>query len=106
MSGREDASFFCRKSSSSRRTSLSLIVWILTISPLLADPLDQWFWRNPLPQGNSLSSVVFAQNRFVAVGAAGAILTSSNGINWNLQNSPTTNSLANVSYLNGRFLAV
>jgi hypothetical protein len=82
------------------------ILWQVTLSALFADPLDQWFWRNPLPQGNSLASVVFAQGRFVAVGQGGSILTSSNGTNWTLRTSPTVNSLANVAYLNDRFVAV
>ncbi len=89
----------------SKRTALAML-WLAAISPLAADPLDQWFWRNPLPQGNSLASVVFAQNLFVAVGQGGTILTSSNGTNWILQTSPTANSLANVAWLNGKFIAV
>ena len=83
-----------------------VLFWTLTLSRLAADPLDQWSWRNPFPQGNSLSSVVFAQNRFIAVGAAGTILSSTNGTNWVSVSSPTTNSLVNVAYLNSRYIAV
>jgi hypothetical protein len=83
-----------------------VVVCLMTTLPILADPLDQWFWRNPLPQGNPLASVVFAQSNFVAVGTGGTILTSPDGTNWTLQVSRTTNSLANAAYLNGRFVAV
>src|SRR5690349_23669841 len=47
-----------------------------------ASPLDHWHWRNPLPQGNTLKSIVFAAGRFVAVGDAGAVVTSIDGLNW------------------------
>jgi hypothetical protein len=45
-----------------------------------SDPLDQWHWRNPLPDGNSLSTVTYANNTFVAVGQQ--VLTASDGSNW------------------------
>ncbi|MFZ4855437.1 MAG: Ig-like domain-containing protein, partial [Desulfuromonadaceae bacterium] len=49
-----------------------------------ADPLDNWHWKNPIPQGNALRGVSFGSNKFVAVGDYGTILTSSDlGINWN-----------------------
>jgi len=34
-----------------------------------ANPLEQWDWRNPLPQGNNLAGIRFIDGRFVAVGA-------------------------------------
>ncbi len=48
----------------------------------LADPLDNWYWRNPLPQGNDLGRIIYANGIFVAVGACGIILTSTDGTNW------------------------
>lgn len=43
-----------------------------------------WTWLNPLPTGNSLTSVCFASSsRIVAVGQTGTILLSTNGgLNW------------------------
>src|SRR6266404_377311 len=74
--------------------------------PLFGHPLDQWYWRNPFPQGNSLASVVFAQGRFVAVGGGGVIVSSRDGTNWTQQASPTSNSLACVTCFNDLFLAM
>jgi hypothetical protein len=49
---------------------------------LAADPLDDWQWRNPLPLANRLYSVAYASNEFIAVGLGGAVVTSTNGIQW------------------------
>lgn len=45
-------------------------------------PLDDWTWRQPLPQGNNLLSIIWDGHQFVAVGRSGAIVTSSNGAEW------------------------
>ncbi len=58
---------------------LFLVGFCLEIS---ADPLDNWSWRNPLPQGNWLNGVTYGNNTFVAVGGGGSILTSHDGISW------------------------
>jgi photosystem II stability/assembly factor-like uncharacterized protein len=46
-----------------------------------------WSWQNPLPQGNSLSGIAFADaNHGFAIGYAGTILhTTDGGENWTLQ---------------------
>jgi len=72
-----------------------------------ADSLDQWTWRNPLPQGNDLSDVCYGNGKFVAVGISGTILTSDDGATWTLRNSGARNEGLNaVAYLNGRFVVV
>ena len=62
---------------------------------------------------NSLSSIAFAaansihQNLFVTVGGLGSILSSSNGTDWAVINSPTTNNLGAVtSTPDGSYIAV
>lgn len=45
-----------------------------------------------------LNSVTFANNQFVAVGEAGTIVTSADGVNWTIQNSPTPLSLYGICY--------
>ena len=40
-----------------------------------ADPLDNWHWRNPLPQGNHLSGISYGNGCYVAVGSHGSVLT-------------------------------
>jgi hypothetical protein len=60
----------------------------------------QWFWQNPLPQGNTLRSVKFISSSIGwAVGANGTILKTANGgTNWVQQSSGTTSYLWGVSF--------
>ncbi len=73
---------------------------------LHADPLQNWYWRNPLPSANSLRSICFAQGKFVAVGNGGLIHTSTDGLNWDAGRRPVTNTLFKVIFGNSQFLAV
>ena len=75
---------------------LSLLIFILPIN-LFAQ--EGWFWQNPLPQGNHLRDVQFAdQNQGWAVGEAGTILYSSDGgNNWLPQMSGTDQHLYSIS---------
>src|SRR5690348_9682530 len=52
--------------------------------------LDQWQWRNPLPQGNNLASAAYDSGLFVTSGEKGTILTSPDGQTWAAQPSPTS----------------
>src|SRR5512147_1878768 len=72
----------------------------------MADPLDTWQWRNPLPQGNYLYHVAYGNGTFVAVGEAGTVLTSVDGENWTQEYSGTDLGLAGVTYANNLFIAV
>ncbi|HEY1718864.1 MAG TPA: hypothetical protein VGH42_11325 [Verrucomicrobiae bacterium] len=53
---------------------------------------------------NNLNSVAWGNNRFVAAGGQGIILTSTNGKDWTLCNSGTTDSL-NVTFAGNKFMA-
>jgi hypothetical protein len=70
----------------------SLFIALFFVNAALA----QWHWQNSLPQGNSLSSIFFADaNTGYAVGYNGTILTTEDGggpvgIN---ENKPVSNSL-------------
>lgn len=55
---------------------------------------------------NALNGVAFGSSLFVAVGAAGTILTSPSGITWTTQSSGTANALNAVSFGAGLFVAV
>lgn len=68
--------------------------------------LDQWHWRNPLPQGNALHNVIFTNGTYLAVGELGTILTSPDGTNWVRQESGTTDDLRDCAYGNGLYVAV
>ncbi len=76
----------------------------LTITP--AGPLDRWAQRNPRPQSEPLLAVAHGPDQFVAVGARGAILTSSDGTEWALQNRRADVTLNGLAYGAGLFVAV
>ena len=85
-----------------------LIAGLLFAASAGADPLDKWYWRNPLPQGTRLSSITYAKDTFVTVGVDGTILTSGDGNNWTSRSCGTTNDneLYGIAYGNGTFVAV
>lgn len=69
-------------------------------------PPENWVLKNPLPEGSTLKDVCRDGSQFVAVGEAGAILNSLDGINWTEQNSGITNDLLGVCWSNNQFVAV
>lgn len=70
------------------------------------DPLTNWHLRDPLPDGNVLNAVTYANCTFVAVGEGGTILTSPDGATWTVRSSGTSHSLGGVTYGNKTFVAV
>ena len=70
------------------------------------DPLDNWRWRNPKPQGNTINGIEYGNGIFVAVGEGGTVLTSSDGGTWTLGNSKTYSDLNSIIYDNDVFVAV
>ena len=50
---------------------VTIMLFFGLASSVLADSLDNWNWRNPLPQGNNIHSVTFGNNTFVEVGEYG-----------------------------------
>lgn len=74
--------------------------------------LDNWSWRNPLPNGNpqvgphTLYGIIFTNGSFVAVGDSGTVSISTDGTNWTESATATTNKLNGITYGNGLFLAV
>jgi len=85
---------------------LVAVLIILCPQNIQADPLDFWHWRNPLPQGNSLTGIAFGNGIYVAVGEYGTILTSPDGMAWMERDSGTTNRLFAVAYGNGVFVVL
>jgi hypothetical protein len=93
---------------SSRRSGFIRIMLLLVIyctSSRAADPLDNWHWRNPLPQGNPLYDIVFGDDRFVAVGDRGVIISSTDGVDWTLSRVPVNFFLSSIAFGNGLFVA-
>src|SRR5690606_41275213 len=74
-----------------------ITVCLLTFSSAHA----QWFWQNPLPQGNNLNDVVYLNSNVVySVGFFGIILKSNDGgYNWVTQNSGTTEMLWGIYFI-------
>jgi photosystem II stability/assembly factor-like uncharacterized protein len=73
--------------SGGRRLSCLLFFALLFIATAMMSAQPSWVWRNPLPQGNSLSDLfVVTPERFILVGSSGAILqTTDHGTSWNIQ---------------------
>jgi hypothetical protein len=85
------------------------------LRPLILTSVDGATWINQdIPLTNSLSSIAYGNNRFVAVGYAQynnyafgpAILTSPDGANWTAQEGETNSSLNAITFGDGRFVAV
>jgi hypothetical protein len=70
------------------------------------DPLDNWEWRNPLPTGGALWTIEFANDQFLAVGSAGEIMATADGVSWSYRISGTNETLNNVTFGNGLYVAV
>ena len=79
---------------------------------IFADPLNNWHWRNPLPNGNpppgayNLYGIVFTNGQFFAVGTSGMEVTSPDGTNWVLWSTATSNQLNDIIYADGQFVTV
>src|ERR1041385_30411 len=80
--------------------------FIATAAASTASLLDQWYWRNPYPNGNDLRGVSYGDGTFVAVGKLGTIMTSSDGQVWKLRESGVGDQLNQVIYAQGAFVAV
>ena len=82
-----------------------LEMFLAASTPLAAEPLDSWVQRTS-PTTNTLSVVTYGKDLFVAVGVAGTIVTSPDGVIWNKRNSRTTRDIYGVTYGADRFVAV
>jgi hypothetical protein len=58
------------------------------------------------PQGNALQGAAYGGGRFVAVGRAGSILSSADGLTWTAQASNTADDLRDVAWSGSAFVAV
>jgi hypothetical protein len=80
----------------------SVLLWY----PLLqADPLDSWTQQQS-QTANNLTAIAYGATQFVAVGQAGTILPSPDGVKWTQQNSRTSNDLYSIAYGKNQFVAV
>jgi len=100
------------------KTSMNRIFLVTLRLPLLlgaafsarvqaTDPLDDWKWINPLPQGNRMGAVTYGGGRVVAVGSYGAIIHSTNlaTMPWAVSRPPTNGDLNAVVFGHGLYVA-
>ncbi|HLH55972.1 MAG TPA: hypothetical protein VKY92_20385 [Verrucomicrobiae bacterium] len=87
----------------SRILALGIIV---QIGALGAEPLNQWHWRNPLPTGNTITAVIYANGEFTALDDGGEVLTSVDGVSWTVRSCGRVCYLGGIAYGNDRYVAV
>jgi hypothetical protein len=63
-----------------------ITAFILVPAHVYAGPVDHWQQRSPLPTGYDFFDMTFGKGKFVGVGY-GPIETSTNGVNWDVQNA-------------------
>ncbi len=85
---------------------VGVVFCLRAISCGASSPFDSWFLRNPAPTPNNLCGIVYGAGKYVAVGAAGTIITSVDGTNWVHQICPTRQQLNAVDYCGGVFMAL
>ncbi|MGI8601549.1 MAG: hypothetical protein ACR2OZ_00960 [Verrucomicrobiales bacterium] len=67
---------------------------------------ERWEWRNPLPQGSELNALAESEGRLIAVGSAGTVLTTTDGMSWTPRVSGTRNYLRAVAASGATVVAV
>ena len=83
------------------------LLGVLTSNLMASDPLDNWKWRNPLPNATKMRAVAYAGGLMVGVGDMGTIMTSTNlTTDWWIQSPFGTNSstLRAIAYANDTFV--
>src|SRR5688572_18870170 len=86
-----------------------LALLCITLTQVLvraAQPLEEWGLRTAPGSGYGLNAVAFGNDAFVAVGNAGVILCSMDGVNWTNTATANYGQLRSVRFLNGEFLVV
>ncbi|HEV8544557.1 MAG TPA: hypothetical protein VGR78_19380 [Verrucomicrobiae bacterium] len=88
-----------------RNIAIRMLVLLLA-SNLYAHPLEDWQRLALLTSEEIFTGITFSSGQFVAVGSGGAILTSTNALDWARQDSGTTNPLLAIAAGNGLWVAL
>lgn len=72
----------------------------------MAGLAETWEWRNPLPQGSGIKAMTEADGKLIAVGRAGTVLTTTDGMNWTPRVSGSRNHLRAVAASGATVVAV
>lgn len=83
----------------------TLLLALATVTTKGADPLDTWTSADTGTQ-NGLLAATFANGQFLAVGAGGTIVSSTDGVTWTPRSSGTSSLLTGIAYGGGRYVAV
>ncbi|HMA17445.1 MAG TPA: hypothetical protein VKS03_03310, partial [Thermoanaerobaculia bacterium] len=83
-----------------------LLFLLLSVPAASAQTCGEWQWSNPAPLGNQLSAAAFGNGVYVAVGRAGTILTSTDGVSWTAQAANPKVDLSDVLWTGSQFVAV
>ena len=80
-----------------------LVLGVILLAVQTSHAQSNWFWQQPLPQGNSLKDVKFVnQQTGYAVGDVGTIVKSTNGgFNWFTLNNPKKSQLWGIDFAQG-----
>lgn len=75
---------------------------------VVASSIFDWNWVEPQPQGNTIASLASDGSQIVAVGSAGTVMTSPDGLTWTTHDTGTADPFAfsAVAWGNGKFVAV
>ena len=84
---------------------MSFRIFLLALLMMSNLTVAQWFWQNPLPQGNPLREIeIINGNILTSVGDFGTILNSSDGgVNWINQNSQVPFNLYSMDYIDENY---
>lgn len=93
-------------------TVLLIASWlIVSMLPGTAEAAGglKWSWVDPVPVGNDLLDIVYANNQFVAVGRMKTVLTSTDGLNWVTRSNSLGEAdvdIVSVTFGHGLYVAV
>ncbi len=93
----------------SYRITISNPLGSTTSAPRVQDVTDQfekWEWAAPLPSGNPLGNVVWLNGRFLAGGARGTLLDSTDGSAWQLRRFGGSADVGPFAFGNGTYVAL
>jgi hypothetical protein len=85
---------------------IGLLVVGAHVASSASDPLDEWQWRNPLPNGNGFWVITYANDTFVGVEGDNTVASSVDGTNWVTSTPGTNYSLEDIAWGNGVWVAV
>jgi hypothetical protein len=85
---------------------LSVVVAVVAGAQIASAQSDSCACASLFPSANGLASIAYGNGQFVAVGSTGAIMTSTDGMDWVPRCSPSKDDFSSLAFGNGQFVAV